>query len=293
MRIFLSYASEDKDSAEQIYLALIPSGHQVFFDRATLPPGGDFNSRIRQAVRKSDLLIFLISPHSVAQSSYALTELSFARDKWPHPLDSVLPVMLRETEFGSIPNYLKAITVLEPQGNVAAEVADWLGKQEETLTKRFMRYITNNRILIGISIIAISIVSVIFMVDHTLLTTSRMKPALQEESAETKPGKDPEKEAPKGAEEPKHPVIAQNTHYNRGVSNMKSGRYDLAINDFTQVIIGNPNHSNAYYNRAVSYQKMGQTDKACDDFNKVLELSNDTNSRERADYNLGILKCSR
>jgi tetratricopeptide (TPR) repeat protein len=265
MRIFLSYASEDKDSAEQVYLALIASGHQVFFDRATLPPGGDFNSRIRQAIRESDLLIFLISPHSVARSSYALTELSFARDKWPHPLKSVLPVMLRETEFGSIPNYLKAVTVLEPQGNVAAEVVDWLVRQEETLAKSFMRYITNNRMLIGLSLIAVITVLVVSIMNRTPLTTPRMRPTPQS-------------------------VDAQNTHYNRGVSNMKSGRYDLAIDDFTQVIIGTPNHSNAYYNRAVCYQKAGQPDKAIDDFKKVLELSNDKNLRERAEYNLRILK---
>ena len=94
---------------------------------------------------------------------------------------------------------------------------------------------------------------------------------------------------PKGTNEPKPSVYDQNTNYNRGVSNMQAGRYDLAINDFSQVIIGNPNHINAYYNRGVSYQKTGQNDKAIDDFKKVLELSNDPKVRERAKYNLRIL----
>jgi tetratricopeptide (TPR) repeat protein len=70
---------------------------------------------------------------------------------------------------------------------------------------------------------------------------------------------------------------------------MQEGKLDRAINDFSQVIIGNPNHINAYYNRGVSYQKTGQNDKAIDDFKKVLELSNDTNLRRRAEYNLRIL----
>jgi len=103
------------------------------------------------------------------------------------------------------------------------------------------------------------------------------------------PRTDPEKEVPKGTNEPKPSVYDQNTNYNRGVSNMQAGRYDLAINDFSQVIIGNPNHINAYYNRGVSYQKTGQNDKAIDDFKKVLELSNDPKVRERAKYNLRIL----
>jgi hypothetical protein len=123
MKIFLSYASEDKDAAERVYLSLEKVHHQVFFDRADLSTGGDFDSRIRKAIGESELFIFLISPDSVASPSYALTELKFAREKWRSPVGRVLPVMLRATSYDSIPNYIKTITVLEPEGNVAAEVA--------------------------------------------------------------------------------------------------------------------------------------------------------------------------
>jgi hypothetical protein len=129
MHIFLSYASEDRDRAEQIYLALTGADHQVFFDRVTLPPGGDYNAQIRQALRESDLLIFLISPDSVTPS-YALTELNLAREKWPHPEGRILPVMLRKTEYASIPNYLKAVTVFEPSGDAAADVAAQVARLE-------------------------------------------------------------------------------------------------------------------------------------------------------------------
>jgi len=122
MRIFLSYASEDRDVAERVHLALISSGYETFFDRADLPPGDDFNTRIRAAIADSDALVFLISPQSVAQGSYALTELKFARAKWRHPKRRVLPVIVRATEWRSIPSYLTAVTVLEPEGDVAAEI---------------------------------------------------------------------------------------------------------------------------------------------------------------------------
>jgi hypothetical protein len=56
---------------------------------------------------RSKLFIFLISPDSVAKSTYALTELNLAQEKWPNPLGHVLPVMVRATDDGSIPNYLK------------------------------------------------------------------------------------------------------------------------------------------------------------------------------------------
>jgi len=121
MQLFVSYASEDCDKAEQIALGLGP-GHQVFFDRDALPSGGDFNARIRAAIAAADGMIFLISPESVQPGSYTLTEREFARDKWHHPLGRILPVMLRPTDFRVIPNFLKAVTILETQGNLAAAV---------------------------------------------------------------------------------------------------------------------------------------------------------------------------
>lgn len=123
MNIFLSYASEQRDIAEQIELAIAGSGHRVFRDRSSLPPGGEYHTRIRSAVNDSDVFIFLVSPNSVTPGSYALTELKLAREKWPHPRDHVLPVMVERTDYQLIPSYLSAVTILEPEGNVAAEVA--------------------------------------------------------------------------------------------------------------------------------------------------------------------------
>jgi hypothetical protein len=122
MQIFLSYASEDRERAEEIQLALVSLGHHVFFDKMSLPAGGDYHSRIQSAVQNSDIFVFLISPNSVAQGSYALTELKYARAKWAHPKEKLLPVLLRATAWDAIPPYLKSVTVLEPEGNTAAEV---------------------------------------------------------------------------------------------------------------------------------------------------------------------------
>ena len=123
MIIFLSYASEQRDVAEQTKLALAASGHKVFYDRHSLPVGDEYHRRIRTAVEESEAFVFLISPQSIAQGCYALTELKYAREKWPDPRDKVLPVMVERTEYRHIPPYLKAITVLEPQGSASAEIA--------------------------------------------------------------------------------------------------------------------------------------------------------------------------
>lgn len=122
MKLFLSYASEDRSLAEEIQLALAGAGHEVFFDRESLPAGGDYHSRIKASVDSAEGFVFLISPDSVATGGYALTEMGYARARWPHPKSHVLPVVLRATPFPAIPAYLKSVTVLEPTGNTAAEV---------------------------------------------------------------------------------------------------------------------------------------------------------------------------
>jgi tetratricopeptide (TPR) repeat protein len=121
--VFLSYSSEQADAATRIELSLKEDGHEVFRDRSSLPPGEGFDSRIRAALEESDLLIFLISRASVSAGRYTLTELKFAEQKWGHPAGHVLPVQVEPVPKDAIPPYLTAVTILAPQGNLAAEVA--------------------------------------------------------------------------------------------------------------------------------------------------------------------------
>ena len=123
MRIFLSYASAHHDVAEEVALTLRNEGHTVFLDRDDLPPGTSYDDQIRKAIAASDLLVFLISPESVSAGRYTLTELDFARKRWPSPQRRILPVQIAATPLDTLPNYLKAVTILEPRGNRAAEVA--------------------------------------------------------------------------------------------------------------------------------------------------------------------------
>lgn len=123
MQIFLSYASDDKAIAEPIAFSLRARGHKVFLDRDDLPAGGEYDHKIEKAVQQSALFIFLISPASVAKGRFTLTELEFARQKWKKPDGRVLPVMAAPTPIIDVPSFLKSVTILEPKGNVAAEVA--------------------------------------------------------------------------------------------------------------------------------------------------------------------------
>src|SRR4051812_22133948 len=122
MRIFLSYASEQRQVAEPIAFALRGRGHKVFFDKEDLPPAGNYDAQIEAAVRSSDFMIFLISPESVSAKRFTLTELLFARRKWHSARDHVLPVLVAPTPLSQIPAYLTSVQILSPEGNLAAEV---------------------------------------------------------------------------------------------------------------------------------------------------------------------------
>jgi hypothetical protein len=122
-KMFISYASDDAGVAEEVSLALMQEGYTVFFDRSRLTPGRGYHRTIRAEISAIDLFVFLISPAAVTAGRYTLTELELAQRRWPDPAGHVLPVVIAETPWADIPQYLKAVTVLEPEGSVAAEVA--------------------------------------------------------------------------------------------------------------------------------------------------------------------------
>jgi hypothetical protein len=132
MKLFISYAAARRDAAEPLCHALEADGHEVFLDRSDLEPGRAYHDRLREAIAACDQFIFLVSPESVRPGSYALTELGLAQERWPRPSGHVLPVMAAPTPFAELPPYLAAVTVLQPKGNLAAEVAAHYAKQSRS-----------------------------------------------------------------------------------------------------------------------------------------------------------------
>jgi hypothetical protein len=132
MRVFLSYSSAGRTLVDPFCLAWRKKGHTVFFDRAGLPAGEEYDVRIRRAIEKSHLLVFMVSPDSLEPGSYTLTELAIAQKTWEHPAGRVLPVILRPTSFERIPPYLKSVTLFEPEGDLTAGVADQVYRIAQT-----------------------------------------------------------------------------------------------------------------------------------------------------------------
>lgn len=125
MRIFLSYSHADRDLVLRVHAALNAAGFDTFVDDRELPPGEEYNSRIKRAIDDADVFIFFASERSLRPGSYAVTELSFAERKWRNPSGHVLPVLLEDFDPAELPAYLRPINALKIRGNPEAEIVGW------------------------------------------------------------------------------------------------------------------------------------------------------------------------
>lgn len=139
MKVFLSYASEQSPLAQEIALALRSEGHDVFLDRSKLEEGEAYHEAIREAIGDSDLFVFLVSPQSVAEGRYTLTELRFAEEAWPAPAGHVLPVMVAPITGQPLPPLLRSVVALRPSGSVPAEVVAEVARLAKPRSARLLR----------------------------------------------------------------------------------------------------------------------------------------------------------
>ena len=129
LSIFVSYSHEQRMLGEEIAQALKNAGHEVFFDRDSIPASGDYNDRIRCAIQEADRFVFLASAEALAPGKFTLTELQFAKERWPTPEGKVLPVMIdRSVSIPDLPVYLRSVSVMSVEGSAPAEVVNAIDK---------------------------------------------------------------------------------------------------------------------------------------------------------------------
>ena len=122
MRVFLSYASEQRPLAERTCRVLESEGSEVFFDRDDLKAGDAYGERIRAAMMRSHVIVFFVSRYSIAPG-YALTELAIVQSISARRRPRMLPVLTEPLNLETLPPFLKPLSLLEPEGDLSAEVA--------------------------------------------------------------------------------------------------------------------------------------------------------------------------
>ena len=160
MRVFISYSSAYHDTAESVAIRLREDGHEVFFDRHSLPPGEEFDAGIRHEIYRADLFLFLVTPEAVVDGAYTRTELALAQQRWPRPSGRILPVILAPTPIADIPPYARAVTLLQARGNLVAEIAARVEAMVAQVRFRRLRYL----LLAAVGLVVLGLVA------HRLLT---------------------------------------------------------------------------------------------------------------------------
>lgn len=139
MKIFLSYAREQTECAQELATSLRACGHRVFHDRSTLLPGDEFHHAIRRELRRADLAVFLISPTCVQNDRYVAREVALATERWPNPTGHVLPVLVHPTALDEIPGYLRTVTLVTAVHATVATVIDAVDRVSVGHRRRQMR----------------------------------------------------------------------------------------------------------------------------------------------------------
>lgn len=136
MKVFISHSRAQAGDADALALALRSAGHEAVLDRDLLKGGDEFNARLRSELQACDLFVFMITPDSVRNGSFARTEAEWARERWPNPVGNVLPVMWQATPLNDIPQYLRTPTFVTPVGNAVAET---VGRVSDIAAERATR----------------------------------------------------------------------------------------------------------------------------------------------------------
>lgn len=100
LKVFLSYASQDKPSVRELSVRLESEGWiETWQDEKNLLPGQDWRVKIEEAVEEADVVIIVLSKHSVSKEGHVQKELRYAREiALEKPDDAIFLIPLRLDE---------------------------------------------------------------------------------------------------------------------------------------------------------------------------------------------------
>jgi cold shock CspA family protein len=113
LRCFICHASEDKPQSRKLFDSLAEIGIEPWLDEENLLPGQDWDLEIRNAIRKSDVVVVVLSTRSITKSGYVQKELKYAlgvADEQPEGAIFLIPV---KTEPCQTPDRLAKLHYLE------------------------------------------------------------------------------------------------------------------------------------------------------------------------------------
>ena len=86
MRVFFSYASEDRKRVAPLYDRLITEGFAPWMDSRDLLPGQKWPIEIEKALRNAEFVLLFVSPSSVDKRGFIPRKIKTALDQWQEKL---------------------------------------------------------------------------------------------------------------------------------------------------------------------------------------------------------------
>ena len=80
LKVFLCHASDDKPLVRELYGRLAEGGIEPWLDEVDILPGQDWDLEIKQAVRRADAVVVLLSRASTTKRGYLQKEIKIAFD---------------------------------------------------------------------------------------------------------------------------------------------------------------------------------------------------------------------
>lgn len=98
-QVFISYAREDFDVAQKLFLDLKKNGIKTWWDHDSLLPGENWKLVVKKEIKKSKYFLILLSNHSLNKAGYVQKELRIAidsLDELPPNAIFIIPVRIEE-----------------------------------------------------------------------------------------------------------------------------------------------------------------------------------------------------
>ena len=116
IKVFVSYAKEDKRIAQKLVKLLSDGGVDIWFDEKELNPGDYWESKIKKAIRESHAVVLCLSQTAVKKRGFFQVEVRTALDtalKIPSDTAYLIPVRLDDCE---VPENLREMQWVDFEG---------------------------------------------------------------------------------------------------------------------------------------------------------------------------------
>jgi len=137
VKLFLSYAREDRQIADQIYNELKNAGFSPFIDFRDIFPGEDWSDKIQSAIKGSDFFLAILSSRSVNKRGFLQKELHLGLDIMEYMLENDIYLIPIRVEECAVPEKLSKyqwVDLFSKDGNSKLLDAIKVGAQRRGIT---------------------------------------------------------------------------------------------------------------------------------------------------------------